>query len=171
MKSKYDKKMIKAAILIVSDKGARGQREDKSGPLVYEALTREGYSVEKQAVVPDEEKAISQALVEWTDKDNIRLIITTGGTGVSPRDVTPEATKKVIKYEIPGMAEAVRAESLKKTPNAMLSRAVMGARESSIIINLPGSPEGARESLLILLPALGHALAKLAGDQSDCHPE
>ena len=160
--------MIKAGVLTISDRGFRGRRKDKSGPLVAEILTKAGYRVEKQGIVPDDHEKIAECLTEWVDKDGLRLIATTGGTGVSPTDITPEAMGKIIKYQIPGMAEAMRAASLKKTPHAMLSRAMVGVRGCSLIINLPGSPEGARENLDVVLPALDHALAKIAGDQSDC---
>ena len=161
--------MIKAGVLTISDKGFRGQRKDKSGPLVVEILTRAGYTVEKQGTVPDDHEKIAECLLEWVDEDGLRLIVTTGGTGVSPTDVTPEAMLKVIKYQIPGMAEAMRAVSLRKTPHAMLSRAMVGVRGSSLIINVPGSPDGARENLDVILPALNHALEKIAGDPSDCY--
>jgi len=163
--------MIKAGILTISNKGFRGQRKDKSGPLISEILTKAGYIVEKQGIVPDDHEKIAECLIEWVDKDYLRLIVTTGGTGVSPTDVTPEAMLKVIKYQIPGMAEAMRAASLKKTPHAMLSRAMVGVKGSSLIINLPGSPDGAKENLAVILPAINHALAKIAGDQSDCYQE
>ena len=163
--------MIKAGILTISNKGFRGQRKDKSGPLISEILTKAGYIVEKQGIVPDDHEKIAECLIEWVDKDGLRLIVTTGGTGVSPTDVTPEAMLKVIKYQIPGMAEAMRAASLKKTPHAMLSRAMVGVKGSSLIINLPGSPDGAKENLAVILPAINHALAKIAGDQSDCYQE
>ena len=163
--------MIKAGVLTISDKGFRGQRRDTSGPLVAEILTKAGYMVEKQGIAPDDHEKIAECLTEWVDKDGLRLIVTTGGTGVSPTDVTPEAMVKVIEYEIPGMAEAMRAESLRKTPHAMLSRAMAGVRGSSLIINLPGSPDGARENLAVLLPALKHALEKIAGDPRDCYQE
>ena len=161
--------MIKAGVLTISDKGFRGQRKDESGPLVAEILTKAGYKVEKQGMVPDDYEKIAEYLIEWIDKEDLTLIVTTGGTGVSPTDVTPEAMLKVIKYQIPGMAEAMRASSLKKTPHAMLSRAMVGVRGSSLIINLPGSPGGAKENLTVILPALNHGLAKIAGDQSDCY--
>jgi molybdopterin adenylyltransferase len=160
--------MIKAGVLTISDKGFRGQRKDESGPVVAEILTKSGYIVEKQSIVPDDLEKIVECLITWVDKENLRLIVTTGGTGVSPTDVTPEAMLKVIRYQIPGMAEAMRAASLAKTSHAMLSRAIVGVRRDSLIINLPGSPEGAKENLAVILPALNHGLAKISGDMSDC---
>jgi len=160
--------MIKVGVLTISDKGFKGQRKDESGPLVAEILTKAGYIVEKQSIVPDDLEKIVECLITWVDKENLRLIVTTGGTGVSPTDVTPEAMIKVIKYQIPGMAEAMRAASLTKTSHAMLSRAIVGVRGDSLIINLPGSPEGAKENLAVTLPALNHGLAKISGDMSDC---
>lgn len=160
--------MIKAGVLTISDKGFKGQRKDESGPLVAEILTKAGYAVERQSIVPDYYEKIVGCLIEWVDKDGLSIIVTTGGTGVSPTDVTPEATLKVIRYQIPGMAEAMRTASLTKTPHAMLSRAIVGVRGNTLIINLPGSPEGAKENLTVVLPALNHALAKIAGDSSDC---
>jgi len=160
--------MIRAGVLTISDKGSRGQREDLAGPLVAKILTHAGYKVEKQKIVPDDRDRIAKCLRAWADKEDIGLIVTTGGTGISPTDVTPEAMLKVITYQIPGMAEAMRAESLKKTPHAMLSRAIAGVRNQSLIINLPGSPSGAKENLAVILPALGHALEKISGDPTDC---
>jgi molybdenum cofactor synthesis domain-containing protein len=160
--------MINAGVLTISDKGYRGQRTDSSGPLIAEMLTAAGYIVEEQAIVPDNEEKITECLIEWVDKKGIRFVVTTGGTGLSPTDVTPEAMLKVIKYQVPGMAEAMRVESLKKTPNAMISRAIAGVRGNSLIVNLPGSPKGAKENLSVVLPAIDHALAKIGGDQSDC---
>ncbi len=160
--------MINAGVLTISDKGYRGQRTDSSGPLIAEMLTADGYTVEEQAIVPDNEEKIAERLIEWVDQKDIRFIVTTGGTGLSPTDVTPEAMLKVIKYQVPGMAEAMRAESLKKTPNAMISRAIAGVRGNSLILNLPGSPKGASENLSVVLPAIDHALAKIGGDQTDC---
>ncbi|RLB28941.1 MAG: molybdenum cofactor biosynthesis protein [Deltaproteobacteria bacterium] len=160
--------MIKAGVLTISDKGFKGQRKDESGPLVAEILTKAGYTVERQSIVPDYYEKIVECLIEWVDQDGLSIIVTTGGTGVSPTDVTPEAMLKVIKYQIPGMAEVMRTASLTKTPHAMLSRAIVGVRGNTLIINLPGSPEGAKENLTVVLPALNHALAKIAGDSSDC---
>ncbi len=160
--------MIKAGVLTISDKGFRGQRKDTSGPLVAEILTKGGYKVEKLGICPDDHEKIAECLIEWVDRDGLRLVVTTGGTGVSPTDVTPEAMLRVMEYQIPGMAEAMRASSLTKTPHAMLSRAMAGVRGCSLILNLPGSPEGARENLAVILPALNHALAKIGGDRTDC---
>ncbi len=160
--------MINAGVLTISDKGYRGQRIDSSGPLIAEMLIAAGYSVEVKAIVPDNEEKIVEHLIDWVDNKDIRFVVTTGGTGVSPSDVTPEAMLRVIKYQIPGMAEAMRSESRKKTPNAMISRAIAGVRANSLIVNLPGSPQGAQENLSVLLPAVNHALAKIGGDQSDC---
>jgi molybdenum cofactor synthesis domain-containing protein len=119
-------------------------------------------------MIPDDAATIAATLCDWADKEHLQLILTTGGTGLSPRDVTPEATLQVVDRLVPGMAEAMRAASLVKTPHAMLSRAVVGIRGATLIINLPGSPRGASENLAVLLPALGHALAKLQGDPADC---
>jgi molybdopterin adenylyltransferase len=159
---------IKAGVLTISDKGFEGKRKDESGPVVAEILTKAGYLVEKQSIVPDDFEKIMECLITWVDVENLRLIVTTGGTGVSPTDITPEAMLKVIKYQIPGMAEAMRAASLTKTPHAMLSRAIVGVRGNSLIINLPGSPDGAKENLAVILPAINHGLAKISGDMSDC---
>ena len=160
--------MKKAAILVISDKASAGQREDKSGEVIAEILEQNGFDVIKKKIVPDEKDQIVAVLKEWSEKEEIPLIITTGGTGVSPRDVTPQATKEVVDYEIPGIAEAMRAKSLQITPHAMLSRAIAGVRKRSLIINLPGSPSGAKDNLLVVIPALEHALLKISGDTSEC---
>jgi molybdenum cofactor synthesis domain-containing protein len=154
-------------VLTLSDKGSRGEREDESGRVLQEMVAPLGEIVRYQ-VIPDEEELIVATLVEWVDKDGVDLILTTGGTGLSPRDITPEATARVIEREIPGMAEAMRAASMAKTPHAMISRALAGVRRQSIIINLPGSPKGVRENLEVVYPALEHALLKLKGDPSEC---
>ena len=160
--------MYRAGILTVSDRGARGEREDVSGKVIAEMLA--GISIEVAAydIVPDEEDRIAAKILEFVDVRNLDLVITTGGTGVSPRDVTPEATRRIMDREIPGMAEAMRQESARKTPHAMLSRAVAAIRRQSLIINLPGSPKGARENLQAVLPALTHALEKIKGSEREC---
>lgn len=150
-------------ILVISDKGARGEREDTSGTAIREMLSALDGTVERYEVVPDDRVAISQRLIAWTDDAGLDLIVTTGGTGLGPRDVTPESTRQVIDYEAPGLAEAMRLEGLKHTPMAMLSRAVAGVRGRTLIVNLPGSPRGVRENLSVLLPVLPHALEVLRG--------
>jgi molybdenum cofactor synthesis domain-containing protein len=159
---------IGVGILTVSDKGSQGLRRDESGLLVSQILESHGYSVTKREIVPDDLERIAEKLIQWVDRERISLIITSGGTGLSPTDVTPQAMRRVIDYEVPGMAEAMRAASLQKTPHAMISRAMVGVRGSCLIINLPGSPGGAEDNLSVVLPALHHALSKLGGDPSDC---
>ena len=161
-------KAFTAGVLTISDKGSQGKREDKSGELALKLLQGNGFSVIRRKIVPDSPQQIIETLCEWVDKDGLSLIVTSGGTGLSPTDVTPQAMEEVIHYQVPGMAEAMRAESLKKTPHAMLSRAMAGVRGRSLIINLPGSPGGVQDNLLVVLPALRHALSKLGGDPSDC---
>jgi len=156
-----------AAVVTVSDKGAAGEREDLSGAVVRDILEGAGIEVVRREIVPDEANVLSELLVALCDQ-GIDLIVTTGGTGVSPRDVTPEATLAVIEKEIPGMAEAMRAESLKVTPHAMISRAVCGLRGGALILNLPGSPKGARENLEVVMPAVPHTLEVAGGRVSEC---
>lgn len=161
------KQGFRIGVLTLSDKGARGEREDESGRLLGEMVAPIG-TVSRYQVVADEEDTIILMLTKWADELALDLILTTGGTGLSPRDVTPQATEKILDYQIPGMAEAMRAVSMKKTPHAMLSRALVGVRNKTIIVNLPGSPKAVRENLEVLLPALPHAIGKLQGDPSDC---
>jgi len=163
-----NKDIIKAAILTISDKGSRGEREDQSGPEIESAITDLPALIAARDVVADEAPLISEKLIDYADNMGIDLIVTTGGTGVTPRDVTPEATRAVIHRELPGMSEAMRAESLKKTPYAMISRAVCGVRGASLIINLPGSPRAVRENLAVVLPALVHTILKIKGSTADC---
>ncbi len=154
-------------ILTLSDKGARGERIDESGPLLSQMVAQLG-NVARYQIIPDEVHTLTLMLTCWVDDLGLDLILTTGGTGLSPRDQTPQATESVLDYQIPGMAEAMRAASLTKTPHAMLSRALVGVRKQTLIINLPGSPKGAGENFSVLLPVLPHALAKLKGDPADC---
>lgn len=160
--------MFSVGIITVSDKGATGEREDLSGPEIQKIITTLPAEVKFYEIVPDNKEAISKKIKEFTDDKALDIIITTGGTGVSPRDVTPEATREVIEKDIPGMAEVMRMESLKKTPHAMISRAVAGIRHHSLIVNLPGSPKAVRENLSVILPALPHTLSKLKGDETEC---
>jgi len=161
---------FKAGVLTISDKGYAGLRIDESGKAISNLLSSQGYSVVLQKIVPDERPVIARTLVQWVDEEKLSLIVTTGGTGLSPRDVTPQATEEIIAYAVPGIAEAMRAKSMSVTPHAMLSRAVAGVRNACLIVNLPGSTRGAVENLEVVLPALPHALSKLAGDTSDCAP-
>ena len=164
---------MRAGILTVSDRGYRGEYRDLSGPAIRELLTQHlGAVVELEAVVPDERLIIAGTLKVWSDEVGLDLVLTTGGTGFAPRDVTPEATRDVIEREAPGLAEAMRAASLAITPHAMLSRAVVGIRGQTLIINLPGSPKAVRENLETILPALPHAIELLQGRKgTDRHPE
>ena len=160
---------MKAAILTVSDRASRGEREDASGKAITEALG--DIEIAARQVVPDEKGAIAEALARLVDDVGADLVLTTGGTGIAPRDVTPEATREVIDFEIPGLAEMMRVRSFEITPHAMLSRAVAGARGRSLVVNLPGSPKGARECLEIIMPAIPHAIELLRGDVRDCASE
>jgi molybdopterin adenylyltransferase len=160
--------MRRAAVLTISDRGSRGERDDLSGPAVQDMLRNAGFTISHHEVLPDDRTLIQECLRSLADDSCVDLIVTTGGTGLTPRDVTPEATLAVIERQIPGIGEAMRSSSLAKTPYAMLSRAVAGTRGRTLIINLPGSLRGARENLQVVLPALEHALNKITGDQSEC---
>ncbi|TGU72195.1 molybdopterin adenylyltransferase [Geomonas terrae] len=159
---------MKAAILTLSDRCSTGERADGSGPALKSWLEERGVSVTCTEVIPDEAALISEKLVEWSDSGAYDLILTTGGTGVSPRDVTPEATERVVDRLLPGFGEVMRMESLKKTPHAIISRAVAGIRKNTLIINLPGSPKGATENIGFVWAAVPHAVAKLQGDPEEC---
>jgi molybdenum cofactor synthesis domain-containing protein len=156
--------VIKAAVITVSDKGYVGLREDKSGPLLGERLRQLGFEVTFSTIVPDEREQIAALLRELADVHRIDLVVTTGGTGAAPRDVTPEATKDVIEREMPGLAELIRLEGYKRTPFAVLSRGVAGIRKGTLIINLAGSPKAVVEGMEILAPVLPHALQMLRGE-------
>mgnify|MGYP001063867174 CR=1 FL=1 len=160
--------MLTVGILTISDKGWRGERQDRSGDVVREILSGIDAQIANYDIIPDEKELIAEKLIKWTDKDRVDIIITTGGTGLSPRDVTPEATLSVVDRVVPGFAEAMRLASLKKTPHAMLSRAVVGTRGQCLIINLPGSPKAVRECLEVVLPALPHAMETLKEQASEC---
>lgn len=160
--------MIKVGIITVSDKGSRGEREDKAGPAIQEMVEAKGWQVAATAIIPDEQKIIEAKLVEYADDLKLDVIFTTGGTGFAERDVTPEATLAVIDKQAPGLAEAMRLESLKVTPTAMLSRATAGIRGRTVIVNLPGSPKAVRECLAVILPALEHGVEILQGVAGEC---
>ncbi|MGB4439891.1 MAG: MogA/MoaB family molybdenum cofactor biosynthesis protein [Sedimentibacter sp.] len=160
--------MIRTGILTISDKGSKGERVDGTGPAIRKAIEDKEYKIEYYKIVPDEIDLISQELIYMCDELNLDLILTNGGTGFSKRDVTPEATLKVIKKQAPGICEAMRQMSLVITPKAMLSRAIAGIRDNTLIINLPGSPKGAVENLEFVLPALPHGIEILSGSGGEC---
>lgn len=164
---------IRTGVLTVSDRGYKGEYRDLSGPLIRELITEQlGAVVEADSIVPDVRTVIAETLLSWADELGLDLILTTGGTGFALRDVTPEATRDVIEREAPGLAEAMRAASLRITPHAMLSRAVAGIRGGTLIVNLPGSPKAVRENLETVLPALPHAIELLQGRKgADRHPD
>jgi molybdenum cofactor biosynthesis protein B len=157
---------VRAAVLTVSDGVCHGTREDRSGDTLAELLAGEGFTVQRR-VVPDEAGEVAAAIAELAQEN--ALVLTTGGTGFTPRDITPEATRGLLDREAPGIAEAIRADALTRTPHALLSRGLAGLRDSTLIVNLPGSPGGCRDGFAVLRPALGHALELAAGDQASRH--
>lgn len=160
--------MMKAGILTISDKGSRGERQDTSGPALTQWLKGRGVETAASAIVEDDELIISSKLAEWADSGTLDIILTTGGTGVSPRDVTPEATTKILDRIIPGFGELMRFKSLSKTSSAILSRSVSGIRGKTLIVNLPGSPRGAVENIEAVWDAIPHAVSKIQGSMEDC---
>jgi molybdenum cofactor synthesis domain-containing protein len=162
---------MRIGILTASDKGAAGQREDESGQVIRQMMAPLGAEVAEYVVAPDDRERLSEAMRRMADDLKCDLILTTGGTGFSPRDVTPEATLDVVERLVPGLTEAMRVKGLEATPRAMLSRAVAGIRGKSLIINLPGSPKAVRENLSVVLPALSHGLEMLAGAGGECAAE
>ena len=154
---------LRAAVLTVSDRSARGERKGESGPLLASLLREAGATVVAQEVVSDEPTQLAARLRALADREDVNLVLTTGGTGLAPRDHTPEATRAVIEREVPGICEAIRAETLRQTPTAMLSRAVCGTRSGALVVNLPGSPKGVRECFAVIKHVLPHAIALLAG--------
>lgn len=160
--------MKRAAIITSSDTGYRGEREDLSGPAIREILEREGYEVVSMEILPDDRAMLSEKMAEIADKNLAELILTTGGTGFSRRDVMPEATEDIIQRRVPGIPEAMRTYSMTITKRAMLSRASAGIREKTLIINLPGSPKAVRESLEYIIDALAHGIEILTGEAADC---
>lgn len=160
--------MFTLGVLTLSDKGSRGKRVDESGQLIVDMVSSLGAVVVKREVLPDERDLIAGKLREWADSGGVDVIVTTGGTGLSPRDVTPEATLSVIDRQVPGLVEMMRMEGVKKTPQAMLSRAVSGLRGRCLIINLPGSPKAVREDLEVISPVLCHAVEIMRGEAGEC---
>ena len=159
---------LNCAVLVLSDKGFQGLRKDLSGPALVDFLHQAGHTEVHLHLLPDVQEDISECLIKWTDEDCYDLILTCGGTGVSARDVTPEATRAILHRELPGFGERMRASSMEKSPHAIVSRALAGTRSETLIINLPGSPRAALENIEAVWPAVGHLVAKLKGDQTDC---
>jgi molybdopterin adenylyltransferase len=168
LSSPEQSRIYSCGILTISDKGARGERQDTSGPNLKAIMASHGFAVNWYDIVPDEERIIEKTLITWIDELHVDLVITTGGTGVAPTDVTPEATRRIIDREIPGIAEAMRLASMQKTPNAILSRGIAGIRKESLIINLPGSKKAAAENIEAVLAAIPHALDKIKGNPAEC---
>ena len=162
--------MVRYAILTSSDKGAAGEREDTSGDTIFEMMSEAGHTLHERVIVPDERPRIAERLCQWCFSGEVDVVLTTGGTGLGPRDVTPEATSEVIDYEVPGIAEAMRARSLQVTPMAMVSRAKAGVRGKTLIVNLPGSPGGVRDNLEVAMQVFTHAAEILADRHSGPHP-
>jgi molybdenum cofactor synthesis domain-containing protein len=158
--------MITVAVLTLSDKGSKGEREDESGILIREMLKDIKAEITYYDILPDEKELLKEKLIDYSSK--VDLILTTGGTGLSPRDVTPEATREILDRQVPGIAEAMRSEGLRITKRAMLSRAVAGVKGRSLIVNLPGSPKAVKESLSIIIDVIPHAVEKIKGDASEC---
>ncbi len=161
--------MFTVAVLTISDKASKGEREDLSGPLISEILKPVGAEVRCYEILPDEKEIIKERLIDYSRK--VDLILTTGGTGLAPRDVTPEATLEVIDKEVPGITEIMRAEGFKKTNRSIISRAVAGIKGETLIINLPGSPNAVRENLEVILDVIPHAVKKIKGDHTECATE
>ena len=159
--------MLNFGILTISDKGWRGQRRDESGPAIRDRLSLLDNTVVRYEIIPDEMDIIISKLTEWADEGNVDVILTTGGTGLGPRDVTPEATLSIVDKAVPGLTEAMRAETFKKTPFSLLSRAVAGVRGRCLIINLPGSPKAVQECLEIVLPVIPHAVEIIKGEVTE----
>jgi molybdenum cofactor synthesis domain-containing protein len=165
---------IKAAVLTLSDRSSKGEYEDLSGPAIVESFTtRPEYDVQwvNREILPDEERLIRKKLIEWADEDRLDLVLTTGGTGPSPRDRTPEATREILDVEIPGIPEAMRAAARDRVPTSALTRGIAGIRGSTLIVNLPGSPKAVRENMEVLFGFLEHLLLKIKGDPSECGSE
>lgn len=169
MSAEHDQAVkIKLAVLTASDRSSRGERKDTSGAEIARIATAAGWEVVSHTIVADDKELLKKEMIRLCDNSPANLLLTTGGTGLAPRDFTPEATLEIIEKIVPGVAEAMRQESLKKTPHAMLSRAVCGVRGKALIVNMPGSPKAVRECLEVILPALPHAVSLLAGSVSDC---
>ncbi|MDD4860342.1 MAG: molybdopterin adenylyltransferase [Dehalococcoidales bacterium] len=162
--------MYNAGVLTISDKGSRGERADESGKVIMNLLAAAGITVARYEIVPDERKLIADTLTEWADEYNLEMVVTTGGTGLAERDVTPEATMSVIEKTVPGLAEAMRAKTFSISPTAILSRAVAGVRGKCLIINLPGSPKGVKECLEVVLPVIPHAIDTINGRITEHEP-